>query len=59
MTWNKYNNPNKKRRSKRKIDRTDANILTGKQMIIDSKLGYQTVEKTYKQISNKMSKRGD
>ena len=59
MTWNKYNNPNKKRRSKRKIDKTDADILAGKQMIIDSKLGHQTVEKTYEKISNKMSKRGD
>ena len=56
MTWNKYNNPNKKRRPRRKIDRTDADILAGKQMIIDSKLGYQTVEKTYEEISNKMSK---
>ena len=56
MTWNKYNNPSKKRRSKRKIDKTDADILAGKQMIIDSKLGYQTVEKTYEEISNKMSK---
>ena len=59
MTWNKYNNPNKKRRPRRKIDRTDADILAGKQMIIDSKLGYQTVEKTYEEISNKMSKRDD
>lgn len=59
MTWNKYNNPNKKHRSKRKIDKTDADILAAKQMIIDSKLGYQTVEKTYEEISNKMSKRGD
>lgn len=56
MTWNKYNNPNKKRRPRRKIDRTDADILTGKQMIIDNKLGYKTVEKTYEKISNKMSK---
>ena len=56
MTWNKYNNPNKKHRSRRKIDKTDADILAGKQMIIDSKLGYQTVEKTYEKISNKMSK---
>lgn len=57
--WTKYNNPNRKSRPKRKIDRTDADILAGKQMIIDNKLGYQTVEKTYKEISNKMSKRGD
>ena len=56
MTWTKYNNPNKKRRSKRKVDRTDADILAAKQMIIDSKLGYQTIEKTYEEISNKMYK---
>lgn len=56
MKWNKYNNPNKKRKSKHKINKTDADILAGKQMIIDSKLGYQTVEKTYEKISNKMSK---
>lgn len=42
-----------------KIDRTDADILAGKQMIVDSKLGYKTVEKTYKEISNKMSKSND
>ena len=59
MTWNKYNNPNRKRRPRRKIDKTDADILAGKQMIIDSKLGYKTVEKTYEEISNKMSKWGD
>ena len=56
MTWSKNNNPNKKRRPRRKIDKTDADILAGKQMIIDSKLGYQTVEKTYEEISNKMSR---
>ena len=59
MTWSKYNNPNRKRKLNRKIDKTDADILAGKQMIIDSKLGYQTVEKTYEEISDKMSKRGD
>lgn len=55
MTWTKYNNPNKKRKPRRKMDKTDADILAGKQMIIDSKLGYKTVEKTYEEISNKMS----
>lgn len=56
MTWNKYNNPSRKRRPRRKMDKTDADILTGKQMIIDNKLGYKTVEKTYEEISYKMSK---
>ena len=59
MTWNKYNNPSRKRKPRRKIDRTDADILAGKQMIIDSKLGYKIVEKTYEEISNKISKSND
>lgn len=44
------------KRKPRKISKTDADILAGKQMIIDSKLGYKTVEKTYEEISNKMYK---
>lgn len=54
MTWSKYNNPNKKRKSTRKMDRTDADIMAAKQMIIDSNLGYKTVEKTYEDISDKL-----
>ncbi len=54
MTWTKYNNPNRKRKPRRKMDRTDADIMAGKQMIIDSKLGYKIVEKTYDEISDKL-----
>lgn len=52
--FTKYNNPNRKRKPGRKMNRTDADILAGKQMIIDSKLGYKTVEKTYDEISDQL-----
>ena len=54
MTWTKHNNPSRKRKPRRKMDRTDADIIAGKQMIIDSELGYEIVEKTYDEISNKL-----
>ena len=54
MTWTKYNNPNRKRKPRRKMDRTDADIIAGKQMIMDSKLGYKIVEKTYDEIIDKL-----
>lgn len=54
MVWTKYNNPSKKRKLKRKIDRIDADIMAGKQMLIDNKLGYETVEKTYDEISDRL-----
>lgn len=54
MTWTKYNNPNKKRRPRLKIDRTEADIMSGKQMLIDSNMGYKTVEKTYDEISDQL-----
>ena len=46
----------KKRKTIRKIDKTEADILTGKQIIIDSKLGYKIVPETYEYISKKMTK---
>ena len=54
MVWTKYNNPSKKRKLKRKTDRTEADILAGKQMIIDNKLGYEIIEKTYDEISDRL-----
>lgn len=54
MTWSKYNNPSRKRRPKTKMSRTDADIMAAKQMIIDSKLGYEPIVKTYDEISDKL-----
>ena len=54
MTWSKYNNPSRKRRLRTKMSRTDADIMAAKQMIIDSKLGYEPIVKTYDEISDKL-----
>ena len=45
-----------KRKTIHKIDKTEADILAGKQVIIDSKLGYKIVPETYEHISKKMTK---
>lgn len=47
---------NNRRKTKKKIDKTTADILAGKQMLIDNKLGYETVTETYEEISKKISK---
>ena len=47
---------NNRRKTKKRIDKTTADIMVGKQMIIDSKLGYEIVEKTYEEISKNISK---
>lgn len=54
MTWTKYNNPNKKRRPRRKLNRTDADILAGKQMIDDVAKGIKMPLKYYDEISDKL-----
>ena len=36
------------------MSRTDADIMAAKQMIIDSKLGYEPIVKTYDEISDKL-----
>lgn len=51
MRFTKYNN---KRKSKPKMSRTDADIMAAKQMVIDSKLGYEPIVKTYDEISDKL-----
>lgn len=35
------------------MDRTTADIMAAKQMVIDSKLGYDPIVKTYNEISDK------
>lgn len=47
-------NRKKNIKPRRKIDKTTADIMAGKQMIIDSKLGYEPVIKTYEEISDKL-----
>lgn len=53
MRFTKYNNPSRKRKTSRKMDRTTADIMAAKQMVIDSKLGYDPIVKTYNEISDK------
>ena len=59
MTWTKGNNPSKRRRKPRKLDYTEASILAGKQMIIDSELGYKVDVKFYEEVANKMLGKGE
>ena len=47
---------NNRRKTKKRIDKTTADIMAGRQMVTDSKLGYEIVEKTYEEISEKISK---
>ena len=54
MTWTKYNNPNKKRRPRRKIDRTDADILAAKQMLDDREGGVEMPLKYYDEMSDRL-----
>ena len=54
MTWTKYNNPNKKRRPRRKIDRTDADILSTKQMLDDKERGVEMPLKHYDELSDQL-----
>ena len=59
MTWTKWNNPSKKKCKPRKLDYTEASILAGKQMVIDSKLGYKVDEKFYEDVARKMMGKGE
>jgi len=54
MKWTKYNNPNKKRKTRRKMDRTDADIMAGKQMIDDKARGIDMPLKYYDELSDKL-----
>ena len=54
MRFSKYNNPSKKRKPKRKMDRTTADIMAGKQMLEDSKRGVVMSLKYYDELSDKL-----
>jgi len=54
MTWSKYNNPNRKRKLNRKMDRTDADILATKQMLNDAKDGKEMSIKHYDELSDRL-----
>ena len=45
---------NRKRKPIRRPDKTESQILAGKQMIIDSKLGYTVIPETYENIAKKI-----
>lgn len=38
--FTKYNNPNKKRKAKRKLDYTERTIAACNEMVLDKQLGY-------------------
>lgn len=54
MTWTKYDNPNKNRKPRRKIDRTDADILAAKQMLDDKERGVEMSLKYYDEMSDRL-----
>jgi len=53
MKFTKWNNPSKKRR-KRKMSRTDADIIAGKMMIEDRIHGEEMPLKFYDHVSDKL-----
>ena len=53
MAWTKYNNPNKKRR-KRKLSRTDADIVAASNMFRDLQNGIELPLSFYDGQSDKM-----
>lgn len=54
MTWTKYNNPSRKRKPRRKMNRTDADILAGKQMLDDKERGVEMPLKHYDELSDQL-----
>ena len=50
--FTKWNNPNKKKRPRKKLDRTEREILACKEMMIDRKLGYNISTEYYEQRWN-------
>ena len=52
MQFTKYNNPNRKRKSRHKMSRTDADIMAGKQMIDDAANGIEMSLAYYDKISD-------
>ena len=52
MAWTKYNNPNRKKR--KKISRTDADILATKNMITDRARGIELPLSYYDKQSDQM-----
>lgn len=53
MTWTKYNNPNKKRRRK-KMDRSDADVVAASYMIKDRQAGINLPLSHYDKISDNL-----
>ena len=53
MRFTKYNNPNK-RRSRKRLDRTEADIIATKNMLDDRRKGIEMPIEFYELQSNKM-----
>lgn len=53
MKFTKYNNPSKKK-PRRKMSRTDADIMAGKQMIIDHENGIKMPIEHYDKLSDQL-----
>ena len=54
MRFSKYNNPNKKRKPRKKLSRTDADIVASKAMIDDMRLGYNLGLQYYDELSDRL-----
>lgn len=54
MKFSKYNNPNRKNRGRKKLSRTDADILTTKNMIDDKERGIELPLPFYDAQSDRM-----
>lgn len=56
MQWTKYNNPSKRKRKpiRKKMDRSDADIIASKQMFDDRARGIEMPLKYYDKISDKL-----
>lgn len=55
MKFTKYNNPNKRRKPRRKIDRTDADIIAAKAFFDDQQRGTAQPLKYYDRLSDQIS----
>ena len=54
MAWTKYNNPSRKRTHKRKLSRTDADIIATKNMVDDLKNGIELPLICYDEQSDRL-----
>lgn len=52
MAWTKYNNPNRRRRKRAHMSRTDADIIAAKEMLLDGIAGREKPIQAYDAMSD-------